>query len=84
MEDDFDPVPEITARHFEVAMREARRSVSDADLAKYSAFASTMQQQRAALNQAGGSLSGFSMPRGGAGGAQPAAGGAGEEEDLYS
>jgi transitional endoplasmic reticulum ATPase len=84
MEDDFDPVPEITARHFEVSMRDARRSVSDADLAKYSAFAATMQQQRAALNQAGGSLNSFQMPRAGVapGGAAPA--GAGEEEDLYA
>ena len=85
MEEVFDPVPEITARHFEVAMRDARRSVSDQDLAKYSAFSATMQQQRAALNQAGGTLSGFQMPRSGGGaGAAPTAGGAGEEEDLYS
>jgi transitional endoplasmic reticulum ATPase len=46
---DFDPVPEITAAHFELAMRDARRSVSDADIAKYSEFSSTLQQQRAAM-----------------------------------
>lgn len=34
--DDVDPVPEITTTHFELAMRDARRSVSDADMARYS------------------------------------------------
>jgi transitional endoplasmic reticulum ATPase len=86
---DFDPVPEITARHFEVAMRDARRSVSDADLAKYSAFASTLQQQRAAMG-GGQGTSGFSFPRAGGGGgggdgANAGAGAAGaEDDDLYS
>lgn len=87
-EDDFDPVPEITTAHFEAAMRDARRSVSDSDLAKYSSFAATMQQQRSAL-QAGAGAGGFRFPDhgGGAGGAVEDAGAAaGEEEDddLYS
>jgi len=79
-EDTFDPVPEITARHFEISMQGARRSVSDADLAKYSAFASTLQQQRAAMG-----ASTFSMPS-----SAPAAapvGGAGDaaaDDDLYN
>jgi transitional endoplasmic reticulum ATPase len=78
-EDTFDPVPEITARHFEISMQGARRSVSDADLAKYSAFASTLQQQRAAMG-----ASSFSMPS-----TAPAApvGGAGDaaaDDDLYN
>lgn len=92
------PVPEVTARHFEVAMREARRSVSDADLAKYSSFAATLSQQRAAIGGPGG-LQNFRFPRGqtiggeagGPGGQQAAqgpAGGAGagaaDEEDLYA
>merc|ERR1712022_94619 len=44
--DDVDDVPEITKSHFEMAMSEARRSVSDADLQKYGQFAQTLQQQR--------------------------------------
>jgi transitional endoplasmic reticulum ATPase len=86
-EGDFDPVPAITARHFEAAMRDARRSVSDADLARYSSFASTLQQQRAAMG-GGQGASGFSFGSRAAGGggdtnAAAAAGGA-EEDDLYS
>jgi len=79
--DDFDPVPEITVAHFEAAMAEARRSVSDADLLKYSSFAATLQQQRSQLGGVG--AANFRFPRGpsGAGGPAPAAA---EEEDLYS
>lgn len=43
-EDDTDPVPCITVAHFEESMRFARRSVSDADIRKYQAFAQTLQQ----------------------------------------
>jgi transitional endoplasmic reticulum ATPase len=85
-----DMVPEILPRHFEEAVRGARRSVSDRDLAQYSSFASTLQQSRAQLNSGGGSLSTFQFPRasqaaGGAsssGAAAPAQGD--DEEDLYS
>lgn len=45
-EDDADPVPCITRAHFEEAMKFARRSVSDADIRKYQAFAQTLQQSR--------------------------------------
>lgn len=45
-EDDADEVPEIKAVHFEEAMKYARRSVSDADIRKYQAFAQTLQQSR--------------------------------------
>lgn len=86
--DDFDPVPVITATHFEAAMRDARRSVSDSDLAKYSSFASTLQQQRAAMGGAGGGgASGFSFPRAAGGGDAAGGGGAAagaEEDDLYT
>jgi transitional endoplasmic reticulum ATPase len=87
---DEDPVPEILPRHFEEAMRSARRSVSDRDLAQYSSFAANMQQARAQLNSGGTSISGFQFPqRHGGGGAQnrgaPAAAPMEEdEEDLYS
>ncbi|KAK9798565.1 hypothetical protein WJX73_009162 [Symbiochloris irregularis] len=46
MEDDVDMVPSITRAHFEEAMKYARRSVSDADIRKYQAFAQTLQQSR--------------------------------------
>lgn len=86
-EDDFDPVPDITARHFELAMRDARRSVSDADLAKYGSFAATLQQQRAAMNQGQG-VGNFRFPRReeGAAAGGGAAGGAAaqDDDDLYN
>lgn len=41
-----DTVPEILPRHFEEAVRNARRSVSDRDLAQYSSFAQNLQQVR--------------------------------------
>lgn len=46
MDDDYDPVPEITKAHFEESMKFARRSVSDNDIRKYEMFAQTLQQQR--------------------------------------
>merc|ERR1712054_302290 len=48
MEEDevLDEVPYITKAHFEEAMKFARRSVSDADIRKYQAFAQTLQQSR--------------------------------------
>eukprot|EP00873_Tetraselmis_striata_P013555 jgi/Tetstr1/433819/TSEL_023005.t1 len=46
MEDDVDEVPCITRAHFEESMKFARRSVSDADIRKYQAFAQTLQQSR--------------------------------------
>ncbi|GLU11859.1 hypothetical protein SLE2022_285790 [Rubroshorea leprosula] len=42
-EDVEDEVAEIKAAHFEESMKYARRSVSDADICKYQAFAQTLQ-----------------------------------------
>merc|ERR1711991_242245 len=86
MEED-DAVPELLPRHFEEAVRQARRSVSDRDLAQYSSFAQNLQQARANVTSGGGSLAGFTFPNrsGGVGtpsGAAPAADD--DEEDLYS
>lgn len=67
MEDDIDEVPCITRAHFEESMKYARRSVSDADIRKYQAFAQTLQQSR-------GFGSDFRFPD--APGAAPAAGAA--------
>merc|ERR1712232_965818 len=74
MEDDDDELedtmPEILPRHFEHAVRQARRSVSDRDLVQYASFAQTLQQSRAAVTgSAGGSLATFAFPdQGGASG----------------
>ena len=46
MDEDVDEVPEIKPAHFEESMKYARRSVSDADIRKYQAFAQTLQQSR--------------------------------------
>lgn len=94
-EDDDDLMPEILPKHFEAAVRQARRSVSDRDLAQYASFAQTLQQSRAAVSGAtGGSLATFSFPEaqvtsssGTTGGSAMTAAGAAaddDEEDLYS
>lgn len=86
-----DGVPEILPRHFEEAVRNARRSVSDNDLAQYSRFAQNLQQSRSQLTSGGGSLANFSFPQarpaqggGATGGANLGATAADDEEDLYS
>merc|ERR1712157_625409 len=79
-----DTMPEILPTHFEAAVRQARRSVSDRDLAQYASFAQTLQQSRAAVTgSAGGSLANFAFPE-----ANTTGEGKEEddddEEDLYS
>merc|ERR1711894_405153 len=83
VDDEDDPVPEITKAHFEEAMKFARRSVSDNDIKKYEMFSQTLQQSRGFGNN-------FRFPDGSTGGNAPA-GGSGQgnfnnddEEDLYS
>ena len=84
-EDDEDLMPEILPKHFEAAVRQARRSVSDRDLAQYASFAQTLQQSRASVSGAtGGSLATFAFPDAGGAEAGAAAAGDDEEEDLYS
>merc|ERR1712115_563734 len=83
-DDDDDTMPEILPTHFETAVRGARRSVSDRDLAQYASFAQTLQQSRAAVTgSAGGSLANFAFPE-----ANTTGEGKEEddddEEDLYS
>ncbi len=58
-----DMVPEIMPRHFEEAVRNARRSVSDRDLAQYSSFSQNLQQSRSQLTSGGGSLGTFTFPQ---------------------
>merc|ERR1719295_84887 len=45
-DDDDDETAEVQKRHFEEAMRFARRSVSDQDIKKYEMFSQTLQQSR--------------------------------------
>merc|ERR1711983_380854 len=82
MDVDDDLVPEITKRHFEEAMKFARRSVSDNDIKKYEMFSQTLQQARGFGNN-------FRFPDGSSGGSAPASGGQGnfaneDDDDLYS
>ena len=82
MEEDVeDEVAEIKAAHFEESMKYARRSVSDADIRKYQAFAQTLQQSRGF-----GSEFRFSETSAGATGSDPFAASAGgaDEDDLYN
>lgn len=84
MEEDVeDEVAEIKAVHFEESMKYARRSVSDADIRKYQAFAQTLQQSRGF-----GSEFRFpdAAPPGADGGSDPFASSAGgaDDDDLYS
>ncbi|KAL4654247.1 hypothetical protein ACB092_01G364500 [Castanea dentata] len=44
--DSADEIAEIKEAHFEESLKFARRSVSDADICKYQAFAQTLQQSR--------------------------------------
>lgn len=53
----------VLSCHFEEAIRNARRSVSDIDLNQYMQFANTLQQSRAQLNKMGSSLGTFSFPK---------------------
>jgi transitional endoplasmic reticulum ATPase len=79
-DDEYDEVPEITKTHFEMAMSEARRSVSDADLLKYGPL-----QRRAIL---GGGQTSFRFP--GQGGGIGGSGGANmdmdddDDDNLYA
>jgi len=84
---DEDGMPEILPRHFENAVRQARRSVTDRDLSLYASFAQTLQQARASVSGAtGGSLASFTFP--GQGQMEGIDGciedDNDEEEDLYS
>merc|ERR1711892_1258413 len=83
IDDEEDPVPEILKRHFEEAMKFARRSVSDNDIKKYEMFSQTLQQSR-------GFGTNFRFPDGQGGGSAPAGGAAqgnfnnDDDDDLCS
>ena len=85
MEDgeDTQAVPEINRRHFEMAMHDARRSVSDADLMKYSAFSQSMKRERQILSNSMGAGGQFRFPEQTSNSAEGAAVDD-DDEDLYS
>ncbi|EEC67044.1 hypothetical protein OsI_33786 [Oryza sativa Indica Group] len=81
-EDEVDDIAEIKAAHFEESMKYARRSVSDADIRKYQAFAQTLQQSRGF-----GSEFRFERTEAGAGAAADpfaSAAAVADDDDLYS
>jgi transitional endoplasmic reticulum ATPase len=86
-EEEEDPVPYITRAHFEEAMKTAKRSVSDADLRRYEAYAQQLQSSRGQFSnfrfseQAEGA-EGASGTTGG--NENSAAFGQEEDDDLYS
>jgi transitional endoplasmic reticulum ATPase len=90
MEDEEDPVPCITKRHFEESMKYARRSVSDADTRKYAMFAQSLKQ-RLSFGEFQFQDNGAQGGAGPSGGAAPQAGGTAggaaatdaADEDLY-
>ena len=81
VDDDDDPVPEITKKHFEESMKFARRSVSDNDIKKYEMFSQTLQQARGFGNN-------FRFPDGQSGGQSSGQAGGNfnneDDDDLYS
>lgn len=76
-EGELDPVPELHRKHFEEAMKFARRSVSDNDIRKYEMFAQTLQQQR-------GFGTDFKFPGAHQGGGGSYAPPTNDDDDLYS
>ena len=68
---------QIKAVHFEESMRFARRSVSDADIRKYQAFAQTLQQSRGFGNE-------FRFPKQPQAPEPAATANADDEDDLYN
>ena len=81
-DEEEDLVPEITKRHFEEAMKFARRSVTDNDIKKYEMFSQTLQQSRGFGNN-------FRFPDG-SGSTEGGAGTSGanfendDDDDLYN
>jgi len=72
-----DPVPQLTKRHFEEAMRSARRSVTDVEVRRYEAFAQSMK------NSGGSSFFRFPDSAGG-GNANEEFGNGGDDDELYN
>ena len=86
--DDEEELADVGKRHFEEAMKFARRSVSDQDIRKYEMFASTLQQSRGfgqnfRFPQEAGSGPAQGSGSGGQGQGQPAQNFEEGDDDLY-
>jgi len=87
VDDGGDETAEVSKKHFEEAMRFARRSVSDQDIRKYEMFSQTLQQSR-------GFGQNFRFPEGGIDGGNTGGSGGqsgrgqnfedGDDDDLYN
>lgn len=78
MEEEEDPVPELTRAHFEEAMKSARRSVSDVEIRRYEAFAQSLK------NSGGSAFFRFPTAEEAAGtSGQNGFGDAGNDDSLY-
>lgn len=84
MEEDVDDVAEIKAVHFEESMKFARRSVSDADIRKYQAFAQTLQQSRGFGTEFRFNEKSENTPTGAADPFATSPAAAADDDDLYS
>jgi transitional endoplasmic reticulum ATPase len=77
----YDPVPEISRKHFEEALKNARKSVTNIDLEKYLNFAKKFDPSYAAKSGGGMKINWPNQP---GGGSSSMYGGNMENEDLYS
>lgn len=76
----FDPVPEITRKHFEEALKGARRSVTSMDLEKFEQFRRKFDPSFASKSNSGSGGPMIKWPSAG----NQASKKANEEDDLYS
>ena len=80
---EHEPESIVMPRHFEDAVRNGRRSVSDADLYQYSQFATNLHQSRSQLNSnTNNSIGSFTFPKKSNGNLSSVQ--ENDEEDLYS
>ena len=77
----FDPVPEITRKHFEEALRGARRSVTAMDLDKFEQFRRKFDPSFANKSGSGSGNQGPTIKWPSSGGAKKVSN---DDEDLYS
>lgn len=76
----FDPVPEITRKHFEEALKGARRSVTTMDLEKFEQFRRKFDPSFASKSTGGQSGGGIKWPSAGNQGNKKS----NDDDDLYS
>jgi len=77
----FDPVPEITRKHFEEALRGARRSVTATDLEKFEQFRRKFDPSYAKSGGNSGPSIKWPSAGGAVAGKKPAAN---DDDDLYN